>query len=50
MLQYYTVHVHTIYSQTQNNTYTEMNLSTVNGKTDAHEQKRDKKPSSTRRR
>jgi len=29
MLQYYTVHMHAMYSQTQNNTYTKMNLSTV---------------------
>jgi len=29
MLQYYTVHMHTMYSQTQNNTYTKMNLSKV---------------------
>jgi len=29
MLQYYTVHIHTMYSQTQNNTYTKMKLSTV---------------------
>jgi len=29
MLQYYTVHMHAIYSQTQNNTYTKMNLSLV---------------------
>jgi len=26
MLQYYTVHMHAMYSQTQNNTYTKMNL------------------------
>ena len=29
MLQYYTVHMHAMYSQTQNNTYTKMNLRTV---------------------
>jgi len=29
MLQYYRVHMHAMYSQTQNNTYTKMNLSTV---------------------
>ena len=29
MLHYYTVHMHAIYSQTQNNTCTKMNLSTV---------------------
>ena len=29
MLQYYTVHMHAIYSQTQNNIYTKMNPSTV---------------------
>ena len=28
MLQYYTVHMHAIYSDTENNTYTNMNLST----------------------
>jgi len=28
MLQYYTVHMHAIYSQTQNNTYTKMYLQT----------------------
>ena len=29
VLQYYTVHMHAMYSQTQNNTYTKMNLRTV---------------------
>jgi len=29
MLQYYTVHMHAMYSQTQNNTYTKMNLRSV---------------------
>ena len=29
MIQYYTVYMHAMYSQTQNNTYTKMNLGTV---------------------
>ena len=29
MLEYFTVHMHAMYSQTQNKTYTKMNLSTV---------------------
>ena len=29
MLQYYALHMHAMYSQTQSNTYTKMNLSTV---------------------
>jgi len=32
MLQYYTVHMHAMYSQTQNNTYTKMNLKNVWGR------------------
>jgi len=35
MLQYYTVHMHAMYSQTQNNTYTTRNPAIAEGPRDA---------------